>query len=121
MAGFCLAFHEYHLNAGKSDSTSKASLPEDSSFARKLLCYAQAAAAGSLIKPGTAVCERADFEQYLPSIQVEKAGEFFDVRREDGSLTGEVNSEVWYIGTETGMGRSICGWWIAHRMENTVF
>lgn len=90
VAGFCLAFHEYHLNAGKSDSTSKASLPEDSSFARKLLCYAQAAAAGSLIKPGTAVCERADFEQYLPSIQVEKAGEFFDVRREDGSITGEV-------------------------------
>ena len=26
VAGFCLAFHEYHLNAGKSDSASKASL-----------------------------------------------------------------------------------------------
>ena len=43
-----------------------------------------------LENPVTLVCERTDFDKYLPTIQVEKAGEFFDVRREDGNLTGEV-------------------------------
>ena len=109
VAGFSLAFYEHclkekkgfpasnvrntKLNEGsclakKTENEKKTELKvENDAFMRKLLRYAQA---GSLIKPGTAVCERADFDKYLPRVQVEKAGEFFDVRREDGSLTGEV-------------------------------
>ena len=112
VAGFCLAFHEHRLKGEKlsetpavqntkldesgcsaenSESEKKTELKADApTFMRSLLRYAQAAAAGSLTKPGTAVCERVDFDKYLPTIQVEKAGEFFDVRREDGNLTGEV-------------------------------
>lgn len=90
VAGFCLAFHEHHLKGEKRAETSVVQKAGDPTFMRSLLRSAQAAAAGSLTKPGTAVCERTDFDKYLPTIQVEKAGEFFDVRREDGSLTGEV-------------------------------
>lgn len=90
VAGFCLAFHEHHLKGEKRAETPAVQKAGDPTFMRSLLRSAQAAAAGSLTKPGTAVCERTDFDKYLPTIQVEKAGEFFDVRREDGNLTGEV-------------------------------
>lgn len=90
VAGFCLAFHEHHLKGEKRSETPAVQKAGDPTFMRSLLRSAQAAAAGSLTKPGTAVCERTDFDKYLPTIQVEKAGEFFDVRREDGNLTGEV-------------------------------
>ena len=89
VAGFCLAFHEHHLKGEKRSETPAVQKAGDPTFMRSLLRSAQAAAAGSLTKPGTAVCERTDFDKYLPTIQVEKAGEFFDVRREDRTPEGK--------------------------------
>lgn len=73
VAGFCLALEE------KMD-------------VKTMLCYASAAAAGSLIKEGTAFCEQADFERFLPRAEVKKIDEFFDIRTLEGAITGEVKA-----------------------------
>ena len=55
VAGFCLAFHEHHLKGEKRSETPAVQKADDPTFMRTLLRSAQAAAAGSLTKPGTAV------------------------------------------------------------------
>ncbi len=56
VAGFCLAM-------------------EKGCGAKEMLQYAMAAAAGSLVKKGTELCGREEFEHYLPLARVEKVEE----------------------------------------------
>lgn len=73
VAGFCLAM-------------------EKGCGAKEMLQYAMAAAAGSLVKKGTELCGREEFEHYLPLARVEKVEEFFDIRTAKGELTGRVKA-----------------------------